>query len=211
MIVKSIILRNARGAMGGIVATPGINGETILRSMPKKGNQGRATSHAPAQSRARIVGRFTRIAKTVIRGSFTDYKEGLSAVNRFQQLNMDSEQGAVKADGSLDFPNLIVSEGSAGSAGLVPQNWAATVGNANSATIPFSFNTNANGANIELKVIVYSSESYEGKIVSTGIKQDSADVTVDVDVTGYQNPVLYLAWYDSDEKSISKSVYVVKA
>ncbi|MGB0864042.1 MAG: hypothetical protein ACPGXZ_14055 [Saprospiraceae bacterium] len=206
---RNLLLKGMRGAAGGFVATTAADGDVVLREMPKRGNQGKDAAHIPAQSRARVCGQITRKAKTALRGTFTDRRIGLSAVNEFQKYNMNKANGVISPDGVIDFEKLRVADGNIPLSGLTISNEAYNDGVADTIDADISFNTNANGTNVQLRAFVMSSESYEAKVVTLPITQDGTGGTVSVNVDGYSAPVVYVFWYDTVEKSASSSVYVL--
>lgn len=205
---RNILLSGMRGRVGNFVATQAEDGDTILRGMPKTGNQGKDPNHAPAHTRARVVGVMAKRAKSSLRNSFTDRPKGRSGVSMFQAYNMTAANNVVNGDGVVDWTALRVSDGDAYIAGLQVANGAFVGGQEDTVTGDVSWNENANGANIKLMAFVMSTDGYQSKLVDTGLRQDGNGGAISVVVDGYEDPAVYIYWYDEDEKSATPSIYV---
>lgn len=206
---SNVLLQNMTGSAGGFVATTAKDGDTILRASPKRGNQGKDEAHIPAQTKARAIGEITKRSKNTFRNTFTDRPVLLSAANVFQKYNMTAANGVFDANNVIQWDKVRVSDGDTTLSGLTVANAAYTAGVADEISCDVSFNVNANGANIELRGVVMSTDLKESKIVTFPVAQNGAAATITANVDGYEDPALYLFWYDTVNKSASTSLFVL--
>lgn len=191
----------------GFVATTDKEGNIIYRGMPKKGNQGKSDSHLPAQSRARVCGKMASGGKGVIRNSFTNATGLLYPHNLFQRKNMLADNGVIALDGTIAWDRAAYASGNTGNVGLNVTAAVVDGGIATQINVTIDYNVNANGANIELKAVVVSKSTYEAKIEATALNQSLAPAVLNIDTAGYDQPVIYLYWYDTTDKQASNSVF----